>query len=248
MINTRLFNAVASAVIFFQAPSTPLQSPRARIEGVVLRAGSTEPVVGARVTLARPNELNTDTTSSSTSAGGSLNLLRVPPVSAGDVGVRIATAPPLPIPPVLTDNGGRFSFSDIEAGTYRLLVQQDGFVRQEYGQRVSTGQGTPLNLNSGDVLKDLTIRLIPAGNVGGRIVENSGKPAVSVPLQLLRAVYNRFGQRTFQTAGNARTNDRGEYRFYWITPGRYYLAGGTPQGVPATPGGIAGSPNESGDS
>jgi hypothetical protein len=148
----------------------------------------------------------------------------------------------------LTDNGGRFSFTDIEAGTYRLLVQQDGFVRQEYGQRVSTGQGTPLNLNSGDVLKDLTIRLTPAGNVAGRIVENSGKPAVSIPLQLLRAVYNRFGQRTFQTAGNARTNDRGEYRFYWITPGRYYLAGGTPQGVPATPGAIAGSPNESGDS
>jgi hypothetical protein len=34
----------------------------------------------------------------------------------------------------------------------------------------------------------------------------------------------------FQTAGGARTNDRGEYRIYWITPGRYYLAAGTPPG------------------
>ena len=49
--------------------------------------------------------------------------------------------------------------------------------------------------------------------------------------------------------GNTRTNDRGEYRLYWATPGRYYLAGGTPQG-PAGAGGFgpSTSPNESGDS
>jgi hypothetical protein len=149
---------------------------------------------------------------------------------------------------MFTDNGGKFTFTDIEPGTYRLLVFSEGYVRQEYGQRTLIGgQGTPLTLRAGDALKDLNIRLTPAGNVGGRIVENSGKPAVGVPLQLLRAVYNQAGQRTYQPAGGARTNDRGEYRFYWITPGRYYLAGGNPQGVPATPGSTSGSPNESGD-
>ena len=226
------------------------QTPKARVEGVVLRAGSNEPVVGARVTLSRPDELNTSTTSSTTNSGSSLNLFRVPtvPTLTGNAPPTPPVIPPLPIPPVFTDNSGKFAISEVDTGTYRLIVNLDGFVRQEYGQRTFPGQGTSLTINPGDVLKDLTVRLTQAGNVGGRIVDNLGKPAVAVPLQLLRAVYNQYGQRTFQNAGTARTNDRGEYRFYWITPGRLYLAGGTPQGTPAAPGSGAGSPNESGDS
>jgi hypothetical protein len=244
---------LAAAFLVTQLPSIPTQqqAPRARVEGVVLRAGSTEPVVGARVTLARPGELNTSTSSSTTGAGSSVNLFQVPPVPAptGTSPATPAAIPPLPIAPVLSDNAGKFAFSEVEAGTFRLFVHLDGFVRQEYGQRAFPGQGTPLNLNGGDILKDLKIQLTPAGNVGGRIVDNFGKPAAGVPLQLLRAVYNQAGQRTLQSVGGARTNDRGEYRFFWITPGRYYLAGGTPQGGPASPGGGAsGSPNESGDS
>ena len=106
------------------------------------------------------------------------------------------TVPPLPIPPVTTDNSGRFVFSDLEAGTYRLLISHDGYVRQEYGQRGFLGQGTPLILNAGDVVRDLAIRITPTGNVGGRIVDNSGRPAVGVPLQLMKPVYNRNGLRT----------------------------------------------------
>jgi hypothetical protein len=150
----------------------------------------------------------------------------------------------------MTDNAGKFAFSNVPAGTYRLLATLDGYVRQEYGQRVFPGQGTPLNLSTDEVLKDLTIRLTPAGNVSGRLVDNLGKPAVGVPLQLMKAVYTSAGLRSFQTVGNVRTNDRGEYRLYWMTPGRYYLAAGTPQG-PAGGGfgfGERTSPNESGDS
>jgi hypothetical protein len=46
--------------------------------------------------------------------------------------------------------------------------------------------------------------------------------------------------------GTARTNDRGEYRLYWVTPGRYYLAAGTPAGPnrPVNPNNITASPNE----
>jgi hypothetical protein len=94
----------------------------------------------------------------------------------------------------------------------------------------------------------MTIRLVPTGNIGGRIIDNLGKPAVGVPLQLLRAAYNQVGQRMFQQGGSVRTNDRGEYRFYWVTPGRYYIAGGTPQGVAGPGGGPTASSNESGDS
>lgn len=242
-------------VLIAQLPPVAVQpaAPRGRVEGVVLRAGTNEPVVGAKVTLSRPGETNVNTNTSATGAGNSINLFPVPPVPTGTGTATAAQAalnmPPLPIPPVTSDEGGKFAFRDVEAGTYRLFVHLDGYVRQEYGQRVFPGQGASLTLSAGEVLKDLNIQLMPAGNITGRIVDNLGKPAVGVQLQLMKAVYNQIGVRTFQFVGNTRTNDRGEYRLYWVTPGRYYLAGGTQQG-PAGSGGFgpSTSQNEAGDS
>jgi hypothetical protein len=56
--------------------------------------------------------------------------------------------------------------------------------------------------------------------------------------------YNVTGQKTFQDGGSTRTNDRGEYRIYWVTPGRYYVAAGT---APGAGTGAASSPNDSQD-
>ena len=237
--------------VLMQLPAVPpAQLAQGRVEGTVLRAGSNEPVIGARVVLARPSELSNNQSTTSTGAGNSINLYAPPPVPRPNVGgpppPPAQTLPPPPISPVTTAEGGKFVFSGLEPGTYRLMVMKDGFVRQEYGQRVFPGQGTPLNLSSGETLKDLVIRMTPAGNVGGRIVDGLGQPAAGVPLQLLKPVYNQLGQRTFQPAGQARTNDRGEYRMFWVTPGRYYLAGGTPQ-APTGGGGPPG-PNESPES
>jgi hypothetical protein len=46
-------------------------------------------------------------------------------------------------------------------------------------------------------------------------------------VQLLRYVYSYEGQRTLKIFGSSQTNDRGEYRLYGITPGRYYVRAGT---------------------
>src|SRR4029077_2575967 len=49
-----------------------------------------------------------------------------------------------------------------------------------------------------------------------------------VPVQLFRSSYNFDGHHNYESAGIAQTNDRGEYRMYWVTPGRYYLLAGRP--------------------
>ena len=108
-------------------------------------------------------------------------------------------------------------------------------------------KGTQINLAAGQVLRDLTIRLTATGNVGGRLIDNEGQPAVGVPMQLLKAIYNQFCQRVFQNAGSVRTNDRGEYRFFWVTPGRYYLGAGS-SAASLSFGNSNNSTNESGDS
>jgi hypothetical protein len=105
-----------------------------------------------------------------------------------------------------------------------------------------------ISLAAGQAFKDITIRLTKTGNAGGRIVDDSGLPAVGVPLQLLKAAYNQTGQRILQQAGTARTNDRGEYRFYWVTPGRYYVTGGNAAANYTFQGFGSNNPNEPAES
>ena len=233
--------SLAILLLTQQRPSTT----RGQIEGTVLHVGSTEPISGASVTVIRVNGATGEAVRTAAALNGNFTtgginapLPQAPPPRPS------GAAPPLPIPPVTTGRDGKFLVPDLNEGTYRILVTIDGFVRQEYGQRALSGSGTTLTLARGEVLKDLVVRMTRAGNVSGRINDDKGQPASGVLLQLVKASYNSEGQRVFQTAGGARTNDRGEYRIYWITPGRYYLAAGTPPG-PSTGFGLRNvSPNE----
>jgi hypothetical protein len=72
---------------------------------------------------------------------------------------------------------------------------------------------------------------------------------VALGVELKKTSYDTFGQRIFETVGSARTNDLGEFRVFWVSPGRYYLAVTTNQNagiVLAANGTILGatSPNE----
>jgi 5-hydroxyisourate hydrolase-like protein (transthyretin family) len=166
-------------ILLFQTPTT------GRIEGLVLKAGTNDPISGTRVLLIR--------------AGTNLTS-----------------------PEVITDRDGKFAFNDLAPGTYRLHFSSAGYVRQEFGKS--------LTIAAGDVVRGLTTRLTPAGNVAGRLWNDFGQPAVGVPVQIVRSIFNSEGQRILDVVGGTRSNDRGEYRIYWVTPGTYYLMAGSPPG------------------
>jgi protocatechuate 3,4-dioxygenase beta subunit len=212
------------AVVLFQAAINPLQQqrPQGSIEGTVTRQGSAQPVTGARVTLTRrggpaqaPGQRGEPAGTVVQGAGGQTITVGGP-------------RPPAPIAPVTTDDRGKFTFPALDEGTYQVQVQANGYVVQTYGQRFPNGPGTPIPLAAGQAMKDANISLSPAANISGRIHDTSAQPLINVPVQLLRYSYNSTGQRTYQSVGAALTNDRGEYRMYWVTPGRYYLLAGRP--------------------
>jgi hypothetical protein len=157
------------------------------------------------------------------------------PVIGAQVEMRgnITSIPPRPqeFDPVNTGADGKFRFKDLHAGTYRLRVTANGFVEQAYGQRAVNGPGRALFLASGQVVRDAAFRLMPTGSVSGRIFDENGMPAVGAPVQLFRPVYTPEG-RTMQSGGTANADDRGEYRIYGITPGRFFLQAGDPAGPP----------------
>jgi len=225
------------------SPSEQQAAAKGSIEGTITRAGTGDPIPGARVTLTR--------------TGG------VIPVSA-------AQPPALPPPPgqiadatsttiisslatqsgrintfgggasALTDIQGRFAIRDLDFGIYRVSVGANGYAKQEYGQ--SSGEkGTAINVVSGQSIS-IGISLIPAGSVSGRIRDSSGQPGVGIQVQVLKPTYNANGQKSFQSAGSSRTDDRGEYRLFWITPGRYFVMAST--GTNPTLGALISSPNE----
>ena len=192
---------LATAMVFLlqtpQAPPQTSQPPKASIEGFAVRAGTNEPIARARITVNR------------TAAAGAAPL---PPNS-----------PSPNIPTVTTDNRGHFLIKDLDAGAYLLTAQRNGFARQAYGERAAGRPGTPMNVIAGQALTDIVFRLTPAGAIGGRVSDATGEPLAGITVQVLRSSYDQNGKRTFQTVGSGRSNDRGEYRVYWITPGRYYV-------------------------
>jgi hypothetical protein len=207
-----LFASFAALLLYITASSGSQQPPKARIEGTIVRQGTGEPLARARVTLSRSG----------------LGRGAAPVVVAPNApGARGAVTPPKPIPPVVTDDQGKFSFQDLDEGPYTLQVLANGFVSLNYGQRYPGGPGAPITLKAGQELKDLTVNLTPTGNISGRIRDRSDQPLANVPVQLMRYSYDAQGQRSYQNVGLAKTNDRGEYRIYWITPGRYYLMAGS---------------------
>jgi hypothetical protein len=135
-----------------------------------------------------------------------------------------------------TDSEGRFALTGIDDGKYDLLFAANGYVRQEYGQKAFPGNGSPITLSSGQSIKDFKMEMTPAAIVAGRILDSERRPLVAVPVQLMRYLYDETGTKTLRPFGTAQTDDRGEYRLYFVTPGRYYIHAGTPQG----PGGFGG--------
>ncbi|MCL6480480.1 MAG: carboxypeptidase-like regulatory domain-containing protein, partial [Firmicutes bacterium] len=138
-----------------------------------------------------------------------------------------------------TDETGRFRLENIEPGSYRLVVERAGYVRREYGQRSSNRPGTVLELRPGQQLRDLLFRLERAAVITGRVYDREGEPMAGVQVQANRMVY-ASGQPQLVPTSSSQTDDRGLYRIYGLSPGRYFLS--------ATPSagrfGLFASPNE----
>src|SRR5881397_2493237 len=203
-----LFLLFQVALPFQQTQQTP--DAKVTIEGFVVRAGTNEAVVRARVTALKTGEANG--------------------VPIQRVGAQNITA-------VMTDNQGHFVLKDLDPGSYTVTAQRNGFARQGYGERAPGRPGTPLKVVAGQRLQDIVFRLFPAATISGRVFDATGEPLAGINVQTLRSVYDQNGKRTLQPVGSARTNDRGEYRIYWITPGRYYVNASPPpivQIFPAT--------------
>lgn len=134
---------------------------------------------------------------------------------------------------VMADAQGRYVFTGLPAGRYRLVCDQFGYVAGAFGKSRLSGDATPIDLTDGQHFTGATIPMWRFVSLSGRVVDEAGEPMVGVRVFALgRSVKN--GQAVLEPAfdgGAIRyfvTDDRGMYRASLLPPGDYTVA------VPAT--------------
>jgi hypothetical protein len=232
--------AVAASVFLL------LQTGKGSIEGVVINNITNQPIAGAQVTATRiptppPQPAGTQVPSGIL-GGVTGGVIAGGTVTIGPNGVPVQ---PVQIAPARTNASGQFSFRDLEPGTYLLRASAEGYAQQEYNPRPGA-QGTmsaSINLTADQAARGTVFRLTPGGTVSGRVTGSSGEPLVNIEVSLLRSTYDPDGRKTLQQRATGQTNDRGEYRIFWATPGQYVLSAASSNrpipGAPFNPGGFS---------
>ena len=117
---------------------------------------------------------------------------------------------------------GSFRFDGVEPRTYYVVANLSGHLPSEYGQRSPTGTGIAFEVGSGQRV-NLRLTLWPTAGISGRVFDADGDAVGRAQVLALRLVYND-GKPSMTIAQTVMTNDRGEYRMFWLTPGTYHVA------------------------
>jgi protocatechuate 3,4-dioxygenase beta subunit len=149
-----------------------------------------------------------------------------------------------------SDEAGKFVFEDVAPGRYLLTSEKTGFVTQRYGARSDSSPGTPLVLEAGNELKDVTIQMTPQAVIAGRVTDQDGDPVANIAVSVFRYGYTN-GRRTLTPGGGPPaggrggpigpggpggtvTDDQGNFRIGNLSPGRYYVSA-DPRGIGVAP-------------
>ena len=178
----------------------------------MVRYGTSEPISSSDVELVRVE--GEDTVGAGMSSPGSTTIT----LSRSD-------APRPEVVRTRTKADGRFRFGDLKAATYRLSATHQGglYCPAEYGQRDSKGPGLDIVVAAGENIRNANIEMIPPGTISGRVVDENGNPAGRVRVMAIDASW-KYGKLSLGIVQALYTDDHGDYRLFWLPPGRYLIA------------------------
>jgi hypothetical protein len=137
-------------------------------------------------------------------------------------GVPVSLSSRYPPVRVLSDGNGRFIFASLPATRFELSASLPGYAAGAHGRLRPSGDSLPIDL-ADSARASVTIPLWPLGAVAGVIVDERSEPLVGVRVQAYRRAA-AAGRLQFVPAGDAATDDRGQYRIGGLEPGAYVVA------------------------
>jgi hypothetical protein len=123
-----------------------------------------------------------------------------------------------------TDATGQFSLSEIEPGKYKIWIWKTGY--RSPGRRCDSELvqgGDELTLISGQKLAGLKFQLLAPSVITGTVFDPSGDPVTDATVQAVRFHSYSGKVKLVSPTRGARTDDRGQFRLFHLTQGRYFL-------------------------
>ena len=141
--------------------------------------------------------------------------------------VFIAAVPAKPVaqqPRQVTDDRGRFVFVDLPANTeYTIASSKFGYLDGGYGR--DTRPSDPLRaipVAPSAWIQNIRATVWKPGVIAGAVRDEKGEPVAGIYVRLL-ARLNIYGRNDLASGPLTVTDDRGEYRFSGLGPGRYLV-------------------------
>jgi len=123
-----------------------------------------------------------------------------------------------------TDGGGRYELKQLPAGLYTVSASRPNYVAHVFGQKRQGGAGMRIDVADGQTIAAVDFKLIRAGVITGRVVDELGDPVTDVQVAPVRSQLMNGTRQMMPTGRGATTNDLGEFRIFGLPPGRYYIA------------------------
>jgi hypothetical protein len=216
------------------------------IEGRVLRSDTKEPISNVLITLVKANPNATPL-----SADAAAGLASIQDLISSNPGLSQATIDSLAtsreqalgLAPgtlsqtsqatVLTDAAGHFSFNDQPPGKYTIRAALDGYFGPPANGFPASNATKSVTVEARKPIPSADIFMSKGGIISGRLRDPNGQPASGITVSANRVTYSN-GRPQWSAAFTKQTDDRGEYRIFWVAEGEYYV-GITPRPVSAIP-------------
>lgn len=132
-----------------------------------------------------------------------------------------------------TDSEGRYRLFGLAAGTYQVTALAPAYIMAEPNPNYPYG-GKMILLSAAEAVDDIDIKLLKGAVITGRITDEEGKPVVEERVNLEPVVEPNarpVPMSPFYMNGPMyQTDDRGIYRIYGLTAGRYKVSVGSDKG------------------
>jgi hypothetical protein len=143
------------------------------------------------------------------------------PIAGIEISLDASFIPRTARPHVTTDASGRFVFENVPLGKYVIYASGEGYFTYPGRQALPFAAAT-FAVDSPRT-QQVTVELTPGGRISGHITDPQGNPLPNVSVSAAEMSY-QDGRKAFAPGTiPIKTDDRGEYRVFWLPSGEYYI-------------------------